>query len=185
MNDLLLLAGNLTATEERRRLLRAAIGKKENLRVSQLAGEAKTSKGLASAYVKELQRAKIIVKGKGGFSLNYCFLTRQVKILENVSRLNTAELKKLNPRTIVLYGSWAEGTNTQESDIDLCIVSGNPVQESRIAAVSGQMSRKIGAEVHILLIDEEKKASLKKNSPAFYYNLAYKSILLEGEQFEA
>ncbi|MBI5036717.1 nucleotidyltransferase domain-containing protein [Candidatus Micrarchaeota archaeon] len=185
MNDLLSSAGNLTATEERRRLLRAAIGKKENIRVGQLAKDAKTSKGLASAYVKELQRAKIIVKGKAGFNLNDCFLTRQVKRLENISRIDAAELKKLNPKTIILYGSWAEGTNTRESDVDLCVVSSKPIPESKIATVSGEMSRKIGAEVHILLMDEAKKASLKNNSTGFYYNLAYKSILLEGERFEA
>lgn len=185
MNDLLSTAGNLAATEERRRLLRAVIEKKETMRVSQLAKEAKTSKGLASAYFKELQRAKIIVKGKDGFGLNDGFLTKQIKILENVSRLETAELKKLNPKTIVLYGSWAEGTNTRESDVDLCIVSSKPIPESKMAMVSGEMSRKIGTEVHILLLDEAKKASLKKNSPEFYYALAYKSILLEGGPFEA
>ena len=77
MNDLLLLAGRLCGSVERRRLLRVLLRKKGESRVSQLAREANVSKALASAFVAEVINSKLVSKGKNGFFLRNTFFIKE------------------------------------------------------------------------------------------------------------
>ncbi len=185
MNAFFPAAGRLYSTPERSSLTGIVLegGK---LKVTKLAADAKVSKGLASIFLGELRKMGLVLEGKKeGMRLADNALVRQLKRLHNLSHFDFSPARKLKPEAIILYGSWAEGTNDRESDVDLCVTTDKPPKEADIAEAAGAMSRKINADVHILALDKEKLASLKRNSPAFYYLLAYNGILLEGKPLEA
>ncbi len=52
--------------------------------------------------------------------------------------MSTAELEKevvlrlkpINPTKVILFGSFADGSNDKDSDLDLCIITDSPVSKS-------------------------------------------------------
>lgn len=179
MNKLLELVGWATSTKERRKLLNVMTTEKG--RLSDLAKKAGVSKSLASQFIRKLGKEKIVVSKEKELVWSDTPQARELKRLTNLSRLDLSALSALPVRSVLLYGSWAEGTNTAESDVDLCVLTEKPVSEMEIASVSGRLSRQSGFDVHILLLDEKKAKQLKEKSPTFYAALAYQSIRLQGE----
>ncbi len=182
MNDFLAVVGWATSTEPRRRLLGTLILQKGTL--TELAGKAGVSKALASQIIGRLIKERIIRKEAKVMTWSDTLQARELKRIINLSRLDLGPIQALPAKSVLLYGSWAEGNNTAESDVDLCVVVKKPITQSAVASVSGDLSRELGTEVHVLVTDGKKLSELKEKSPSFYFNLAYRSILLEGEPIE-
>lgn len=114
-----------------------------------------------SCYEREIARATKISYGSANLVLNYlhkkgflkratrgrmCFYSielsnpyiKELKILYNLLSLEPL-VEKLKPhmRKIVLYGSWADGTDTENSDIDLFIVTSS---EEKVRSVIDKFS---------------------------------------------
>ncbi|MFA4854994.1 MAG: nucleotidyltransferase domain-containing protein [archaeon] len=109
-------------------------------------------------------------------------LCRQWKILFNLdkiadSRIVEQTVKKMqHPISILLYGSFAKGTNDEKSDIDLLVIS------SQKAKTDFGFTNKLGKETNFSLFslsDWKKKAVEDK---VFYENVIYDSIVLFGEK---
>lgn len=49
----------------------------------------------------------------------------EIQNVENIAGKIVNRLKPLNPVKIILFGSYANGTQTKNSDIDICIVKEN------------------------------------------------------------
>ncbi len=96
---------------------------------SEIAKSIQISVGSANQSLKELSRKEMVSLEKRGnmnfYSLNLDNpLVRQFKITQTISELNGL-INKLKPLTkrIILFGSCAEGLDTENSDIDMAIVS--------------------------------------------------------------
>jgi len=85
------------------------------------------SEGSANKILRQLSEIKVLERSKKGRMVFYKLdmknpVTRQFKVLFNVYSLNEMiEEIKQDCRRIILFGSCSEGTDTEESDIDLYI----------------------------------------------------------------
>ena len=80
-----------------------------------------------------------------------------------------------------MYGSWAEGTNTEESDIDLWVYVKTLPTGIMVAELERDISRALSAEVHVLVLNREKIAGMKDTDEQFYRSFVKQSITLEGD----
>ena len=122
----------------------------ETLYESEIARVTLISAGSANQTLKELLKKEMVSLEKKGnmnfYSINLENpLVRQFKITQTIAELNGL-LTKLKPMTnrVILFGSCAEGIDTQNSDIDLAIVS-QEEQEARKLIKKQKITREIQA----------------------------------------
>lgn len=86
-------------------------------------------------------------------------------------------------RGIGFYGSWARGTNTRESDLDLWILveDYNPNLEFAVAEFEHDLAEKLQTEVHVLILNNNKLAQLSRSDVPFYSQLVKETVILQGE----
>jgi predicted nucleotidyltransferase len=89
---------------------------------------------------------------------------RQFKVFINVSELNPLIDKiKIYSDKIILYGSCAEGTDTEKSDVDLFILT------EEKDAVNAEIRRfKIDRKIKPVLVNHNEFLNLKEKDIAFY-----------------
>lgn len=133
---------------------------------SELAKRTKISVGSANQSLKGLRRKDMVSLEKKGnmnfYSLNLDNpVVRQFKITQTISELNGL-INKLKPfsKRIILFGSCAEGLDTENSDIDLAIVSPEEPQVRKIIKQQ-KMLREIqalifGSKDFLVLPDKDK-----------------------------
>jgi predicted nucleotidyltransferase len=80
-----------------------------------------------------------------------------------------------------MYGSWAEGTNTTESDIDLWVYCKTLPPGTEVAELERDISRALSAEVHVLMLSPDKIMTMKNSDEPFYRSFTKQSVTLEGE----
>jgi predicted nucleotidyltransferase len=155
------------------------------VKVRGLAKELKVSPAYVSRSLKLFEKLKIIRDGKVDLSNP---LTRALKTLVNVKRLidnRVVEiLQRLGAVGAGVYGSWASGTNTEDSDVDIWIKMDKHPGELRIASVSAEIRSLLKKNVQILVLTPERLEGLRTNDPSFYYSLISGSIVLYGEHVE-
>lgn len=155
--------------------------------VRSLAAEAGISPGSSREALAFMRKKKIVSLDVVGRTYQFRAslespLCRQWKILFNLDLLAESgiaeELSKKIPHihSILLYGSFAKGTNDEKSDIDLLVIAHKPAKVN-IAAV-GKLGRE--ANISILSLGEWKRKAEKEK--AFYDNVIYDSIMLFGER---
>ncbi len=172
---------NIFSTRERIKILEAVIYKRDNISVNNIANQLKLSKGLVSKYFDILVRKGIAKKSNGKFVINNSSLTKGIKILFNINRINTKIFKKYSfIKSVGLYGSCAKGENTEDSDIDLWIRIGETSEEKQ-AALTSELNKKI-KNVKILFLTDIKIEKLKKEDTLFYHSLVYGSIAIYGNE---
>lgn len=109
-------------------------------------------------------------------------LCRHWKILFNLDKIHDSglveEVAKKIPQVhaVLLYGSFAKGTNDEKSDVDLLVITNKPARTDL-----GFVNR-LGKEVNlsVLSFNEWKKKSIADK--VFYENIIYDSIVLFGER---
>lgn len=82
-----------------------------------------------------------------------------------------------------IYGSFARGTNTIESDIDLWVLVAecSSDTEFQIADLQYSLSHILGYEVHTLLLTREKLEDLSHNDAPFYEEFIRDHLVIRGE----
>ncbi|HUU74978.1 MAG TPA: nucleotidyltransferase domain-containing protein [Methanoregulaceae archaeon] len=85
-------------------------------------------------------------------------------------------------RGIGTYGSWARGTNTIESDIDLWILVDSYSQdiELKIAELQHTLAHALGYEVHTLILTKEKVEGLQHKDAPFYEEFKKDHVVIRG-----
>ncbi|HIH32983.1 MAG: nucleotidyltransferase domain-containing protein [Candidatus Diapherotrites archaeon] len=152
-----------------------------------LAAEARLSPGAARTALDFMRKkgiASLKVVGKtfqyrANLESPFC---RQWKILFNLEELVDAKIaeeianKIPQVHCILLYGSFAKGTNDEKSDIDLLVVA----QGKSKADLGFANKFKREANISILSLQEWKRKALEDK--VFYENVIYDSIVLHGER---
>jgi len=176
------IASKLLSSPERIRLVKLFLFETEvNLKVRETAGKAKVSPALVSGTIRLFKKKGLIKKNKIDFLHP---VIKALKILLNIEFLESIKLTKKTLSLfdgcngIGLYGSWADGTNTKESDIDLWIKTGKE-NEKGVAEIR-KLFKGSKIEASIFVLTEKKLKELKEKDFVFYCVL-HNSFVLFGE----
>ena len=141
----------------------------ELLYESQIAKYAKISVGSTNQSLKKLLKKGMVSLEKKGnmnfYSINIDNpLVKQFKVTQTVAILNGL-INKLKPiaKRIILFGSCAEGIDSQSSDIDLAIVSQDEQAARKIVK-----KEKMAKEIQALIFTTSDFMALNKNDKPLY-----------------
>lgn len=152
-----------------------------------LAKEAGLSPGAAGTALEYLRKKGIVSLKTIGRTYQYKAgldspLCRQWKILFNLDKITDSkiveELVKRIPtiQSVLLYGSFAKGTNDEKSDIDLLVIVRHPTKTDL-----GFVNRlKKEANLSVLSLNEWRKKAVQNK--VFYENVILDCIVLFGEK---
>ncbi len=137
--------------------------------ISRLTGVSKAGTNFA---LRDLSEAGVVTKEKRG---RMCFyrldagdvLIKQLKIVQNIVSLEklVRELKPLSLK-ITLYGSASKGDNTEESDVDLFILTREPEHVKKILFGSN-----LREKIQYVVNTPQEFARSKKESPVFHQEI--------------
>lgn len=152
-----------------------------------LAKEAGLSPGAAGTALEYMHKKGIVSLKAIGNTYQYKAsldspLCRQWKILFNLDKITDSkvveELVKRVPaiQSVLLYGSFAKGTNDEKSDIDLLVIVQHPIKTDL-----GFVNRlKKEANLSVLSLNEWRKKAVENK--VFYENVILDCIVLLGEK---
>lgn len=142
----------------------------------------KVSKTAVNEALKELANDKLVLREKKGRMSFYSIdlndpVIRRLKSTENVSLLKplVEQLRKVSQK-IILFGSFAEGTNIEESDIDLFILSDQPENTQRIIQKSP-----LAEKIQLVIKKPSEFISFDKKKPIFYQEIERGIVLWEAK----
>jgi|GEM_PF-198603 len=166
-------------TEERIRILRH-ISLRQSATVGAVALAAGVSKGLASSYLNMLVSEGLLRRENRTFQRGDTPLWPAIKRLMNLDLLKDTIVLPEWARGIGIYGSWAGGTNTTESDLDLWVLvdTASPDTEIRAAELEGTIATHTHCEVNILILDRVRH--LREHDRPFYTALITGHLTLGG-----
>lgn len=174
---------DIFSTREREMILRTIIYKTGPIGVNKTAREAELSKGLVSSYLNRLVKESILEKKDGKFFVTNNIKTKAIKILLNLSRFDVNIFSGYGfVKSAGLYGSYAKGSNTEDSDIDLWILTEETGEET-LAKLTGELRKNLG-DVRPLYLSRDKLELLKKEDHVFYHSLVFGSMIIHGEGIE-
>ncbi len=157
--------------------------------VREIARKLKKSPTTISKYLKNYEKLGILRSEKKFnhllFMANLSENFRHKKIMFNLDRIDSSGLveflkNKLDyPEAVILFGSWARGKNSGESDLDLLIISPNKKELDL-----KKFSNKLG-EVQLFILSRSEIDKMKKDNPELL-NSFVNGLVLEGawELFE-
>jgi len=174
---------DMLSTKERVKILEITIFKEDIFGVNEIAKQLNLSKGLVSKYFEILVRRNILRKKERKFCVRNNVLVKSFKILFNLKKINPKIFKKYKfIKAAGIYGSCVKGTNTESSDVDLWIKV-DKIKEKDVIKLSSELRKKI-KNVKILILDDKKISTLKKEDLMFYHSLYFGSVIIYGEENE-
>jgi predicted nucleotidyltransferase len=172
----------LFKSDDRVRILRH-ISERKSVTVQSTAQSTGVSKPVVSRYLHVLEEKSLCERTGRTISWLPTPLGSAVKRLLNIVMLHENLPSPRWARGIGIYGSFARGTNTIGSDLDLWILVGKyaPEIELKVAELQHALSHTIGYEVHTLLLTKEKLQELSLKDSPFYFEFMKDHIVLRGE----
>ena len=86
--------------------------------------------------------------------------------------------------SVVLFGSYARGDQTVESDVDLVIVAGDEATKARLQAaletLAGTFRRRFGASLSALVYSREEAAAMRTRAPELFESVWHEGITVLG-----
>ncbi len=150
---------------------------------SEIAKEAKTSKGGTNQTFRELSKMGLVIKEKRGkmhfYSLNLTNpVIKQLKVLDVVMGINPLldKLKEFS-REILLYGSCGRGEDLEDSDLDLFVLT-DEKDKARNLIRSFTLAPK---EIKPTILNNQDLALMKKEDKAFYNEIMKGIVLWRAE----
>ncbi len=172
----------LLSTRERVKILGYVIYKPDYVGVSEVARDIGLSKGLVSKYLGSLVKEGILERADGRFGVRSSVQAKAVKIFLNLNTFGGDFFKKYRfVRSAGLYGSFVKGTNTENSDIDLWVLT-EKAREGELAKMTAELKR--FGDVRPFYLTKEKVQLLKKEDATFYHSLLFGSIVIYGDGIE-
>src|SRR3989338_10248841 len=157
----------ILSTKERIKILEGIIYKTEPIQVNKTSKTLKISKGLISKYFTILRKEGIMKKSNEKIILTMNLETRALKILLNLSKFDKSLFKKYKfVKSAGIYGSFAKGTNNEDSDIDLWLLIEKTKEED--LAMLGSELREKKFNIKPLYLTKEKLSLIKKSDQVFY-----------------
>ena len=173
----------LFKTEERAKIL-SYVMFRSVFSVAEVSKATGITKGLVSRYLHWLMEYGLLQREGRKYSPLDGSPSRVIKLLLNLERIDLSAMNLSYTKGMGLYGSWAKGTNHQDSDLDVWIRADSLPPESELAKIQRDLSLQVSSEVNLLVLTPEKLERLKKEDPPFYNSLIMNSVTLKGEPFE-
>ena len=143
---------------------------RQELHEREVMRKAETSKGSAGRILKKLSQIGVLEKDRKGRMVFYRLnmknaVARKLKVLFNVYALNELvnEIKQYC-RKIILFGSCSEGTDTDESDIDLLILTKDKTAVTAMVSSYQKTERRISP----IIVNSNEFADLRKKDKPLY-----------------
>lgn len=105
---------------------------------------------------------------------------RHIKISRSLSMLLQKDIVELIKKkvpgisAIILYGSYAKGEETKDSDVDMLVIA--PVKKN----ISGEIAEIIGKDVNMSFFSPAEWSRQAKTNRAFYLDVITEGIILYG-----
>jgi len=168
---------------EKRILILKLLTVYENLYIREIAERTNINPAMVHSTIQLFKKMGFIsekrVKNKVTLTLKRDnIILKKIKSLLNISELQSRiAFKKLQQYgEMGVYGSFASGEDSAESDIDLWIYSNKKVDAVELKNIARDLERYFGKEVKMLILDDSKIKRLKENDPEFYYRLKLTSV---------
>lgn len=179
------LGGLLVKTTHQKVLALFLANPSRRLYGSEISKRLRISIGQTSKILGDLLKAGVVEKERKGKTELYAVteLAPELRLFKTMNTiLNIAPLVnrlKAASRLIILYGSCSQGMNTEESDLDLFVVSGE--RELVLEAVAGSAPRnRYGfTEINPVIKNPAEWASLESREPVFFTELQKGLVLFE------
>jgi predicted nucleotidyltransferase len=176
------MLNDLFSTKERVRILELVLTER-GLTNSEIARRTELNKGLVSIFMRRLVDWDLMEKEGRKYGFRSTPLVKQIKILLNLTKLRGAiDNLPESIRSSGIYGSYATGENTSESDVDLWVFMTEP-STLMIGNISRRITDMTGKEVNIITLTPEKLIEMEMNDKPFLNSLLRESIVLKGEGF--
>jgi predicted nucleotidyltransferase len=175
------MLSKLLSSKERLKVLEYILYR-NSFKVTEVSKELTLSKGFVSEFLTFLYKKKLIDK-KNHYCLSKSPLVNALKLLLNVNKIDVSKIKKSYFKGIGLYGSWANGTNMYDSDLDIWIKVDVYPDENEIASLSKTLRKMTNSEIQLLILTPKKIKQIKSDKP-FFSSLYYSSYILWGESIE-
>lgn len=171
----------LFKTEERLKIL-YYIMYRDEFTVTEVSRETKVSKGLVSRYLAYLDEKRLIKRSGRMYLLEDSSETRAIKTILNLERIHLEKLDLEWASSSGLFGSWASGTNTHESDVDIWVMMDKYPSEHSLSILNRDLRKMTGSKVNLLILTQEKLDRIKSDDVPLYNSLLRNSIILKGEK---
>jgi predicted nucleotidyltransferase len=152
---------------------------------SEISKKVGISIGQTSKILGELLRAGVVEKERKGKTELYSIseLTPELRLYKTLNTvLNIASLVsrfKPSSRRVILFGSCAQGTNTEESDLDLFVVSGTRNEVLDTVARFAPRNRYGYAEIKPVIKNPAEWARMESDDPVFFGEVQKGIVLFE------
>ena len=149
---------------------------------TEIADKTSLSKGGANQSLHSLADKGVLKTEKKGRMIFYSVdvkspLVRQYKILKNIELLDDIVRKiKSFAERVVLFGSCARGEDTQESDIDLLVISRDKEHVRPLVPVT-----KLKRNIQLLLKTPQEYINLENKEPVFFKEVQQGVVLWQRE----
>ncbi len=179
------LGGVLVKTTHQRVLALFLADPARHLYGSEISKKVGVSIGQTSKILNDLLRASVVEKDRKGKTELYSLveLTPELRLYKSLNTvLNIAPLvKRLKPasKTIILYGSCAQGMNTEDSDLDLFVVSGSRNQVLDSLARFSPREQYGYAGIKPVIKSPAEWAGMETSDPVFFTELQKGIVLFE------
>lgn len=173
----------LFKTDERIKILKTILNK-YNCTVKDISTETGVSKGLVSRYLDHMRKDGLLERSGMTYHAKSQSLTKALKIVLNLDKLKWNEISPRWVESAGLYGSWASGTNKEDSDLDIWIKVKQYPAEDDLNELYKNLKDKTSSELNILILTSDKLESIKKSDIPFYNSLKNNSLILEGDKIE-
>ncbi|MBS1268512.1 MAG: hypothetical protein MAG458_01241 [Nitrosopumilus sp.] len=158
----------------------------------ELADKAGVSASTALRELNKIQPLNLITKSSQGH-ITYYKINRNCIIFEELKRIFlkfeltdeiiSKEIKKFNIKYALIYGSFARGTETETSDMDLLII-GDVNRHSILNSIS-ELENTIGREInYILWTEKEFKEKVQENLSLLKNIKINETIMIQGDKDE-
>lgn len=157
--------------------------------VKELARTLGVSPGSVSAAVESFREWSLVVKEVKGqihlYKLNpeHCLIPPLKRAYGLATVLSSKPVEKLlkideNILSIALYGSFADGSFDERSDIDILVITNSP--KERFVDAARALEEELARDLRMSLFRISDWQSLEKNNDAFYRNVIQNNVLLYG-----
>lgn len=97
---------------------------------------------------------------------------------ETITRLTSLLVEAAQPKRIVLFGSYARGDASEESDVDIMVVEQNPPDRLTEMVRLNRLLRSLDIAVDLLVVSEEKFIYWRDTPGNVYFEAASEGKVL-------
>jgi predicted nucleotidyltransferase len=178
----IILLPELFKSDDRVRILRY-VSERKSVTVQSTAEATGVSKPVVSRYLNALREQGLCDRTRRKISWVQSPRGSAVKRFLNIVLLDEHLPSPEWAKGIGIYGSWARGTNTRESDLDLWILVDTYSRdlEFQVAGFQHELAHVLGYEVHTLILTREKVRDLSRKDAPFYEEFRRDYVVIRGE----